>query len=229
MRNRDRNREIIVNFVVRNGKTMTDAIYHLTVIVLAALGAIRGYRLGVQGQIASVLGIAFGIVCAHIFYEPVYEWLVETFPERGSMLGGDLLQQMGAASIVFVAVFGILQCLSGILRSAMSVFDSGLLSSISGALFGVLKYVFFVSIGFNLIVDYNPYSTLLKYAMDGDGNVVELVMGLAPPALGVPGYEELAHRRRLEEAKGISGVINHEGNKIVNIETTYKIYHNPNA
>ncbi|MCM1153023.1 MAG: CvpA family protein [Muribaculum sp.] len=221
---------------------MTDAIYHLTVIVLAALGAIRGYHAGVKGQIASVLGMAFGIVCAHIFSDPVYAWLLETYADTASRLGGDLLLQMAAPSIVYVAVFCLLQSLSAILRSAMSVFESGLLSSLAGGLFGVLKYVFFVSIGFNLAVDYNPYSTLLKYAMDGDGNVVELVMDIAPDALGAPGYEELAHRRRLEEAKGISRVApggwcdedliygknvckcwdapNRHGPKIVNKETT---------
>lgn len=183
---------------------MSDAIYHLTVIVLAALGVIRGWRSGLEGEAASLLGMSFGIVCAHIFFDPVYAWIVERLPDIRLSLGGDYLLRLLSASIVYTLCFLLLESLSAILRSAMSVFPSGVLGSIAGSLICMAKYLFFVSICFNLIVDYNPYSSLLKFANDGDGNVVAVVMSVAPAALGVPGCDDLFHARRLEEAKKIS-------------------------
>lgn len=183
---------------------MSDAIYHLTVIVLAALGVVRGYRSGLSGQLAGITGICFGIVCAHLFFDPVYEWMTQYFPETRLRLGGDYLLRMLSASAVFLLIYSIIAMLGPVLKSAMSVFPSGLLGSVAGALLGLLKYMFFVSIFFNIIVDYNPYSSLLKFATDGDGNVVAGVMVLAPASFGVPGCDDLAHARRLEEAKRIS-------------------------
>lgn len=191
---------------------MTDAIYHLTIIVLAALGAVRGYHSGLHGQAASFLGLCFGIISAHLFFEPVYCWLSGILPEWRLRLGGDCLLQMLSASSVFCAVYLLLAALTFILRNIMSVFSMGIISSIFGAFLCMLKYLFFVSICFNLIVDYNPYSSLLKFATDGDGNVVAGVMSIAPVAFGVPDCDDLYHLRRLEEARKISRLKTENGN-----------------
>ncbi|MCM1378071.1 MAG: CvpA family protein [Clostridium sp.] len=185
---------------------MSDAIYHLTVIVLAALGVVRGFRSGFPSQFASTLGICFGIVCAHVFYEPIFGVVSPFFPQLYGRLGGDFFVALLSASLIFLVVFGIVQALSAVLRSAMSIFSFGMMGSICAALLCMGKYLFLLSIFFNLIVDYNPYSSLLKFATDNDGNVVAGVMAIAPAALGVPGCRELAHVRRLHEASLISGM-----------------------
>lgn len=183
---------------------MPDALYHLAVIALAALGILRGYRSGFTGQVAAVLGLSFGVVSAHVFAEPVEAWLWSVWPGAGQRLGGDILLAMTAASIVCCAIYGVLAILAPVLKSAMSVFSTGMLNSLLGSVFCAVRYLFFLSMAFNLLVDFNPDASLLKHATDHDGNVVEAVMTLAPAALGVPGVEELAHRRQLEEAKRIS-------------------------
>lgn len=183
---------------------MIDAIYHIFVIALAAVALVRGYRNGLSGQAASVMGMAFGIVCAHVFIEPVRAWVWETWPSLASRFAGDILADMLAASAVYVAVFALFLPLGKVMRSAFSLFSSGVLDSIFGAAFCMFKYLFFISMAFNLLVDVNPYSSLVKYAEDHDGNVVEETMKIAPAAFTVPGVDELAHRRRLEEAKLIS-------------------------
>lgn len=183
---------------------MSDALYHLAVIVLAALAVVRGYRSGLPGQIPGLLGLSFGIVCAHLFQPPAEEMVRSMFPSFEHRLGGDMFIQLFAASSVCIIVFLLFSALTAILKSAMSLFPSGVLGSIFGAVAAVVKYMFFLSIAFNLLADFNPYSSLVKFATDRDGNVVEVVMAIAPAPLGVPGVDELAYRRRLEEAKLIS-------------------------
>ena len=41
----------------------------------------------------------------------------------------------------------------------------------------------------------------MKYCNDGDGNVVELVMSVAPALFGTESPDELEHYHRLQKAK----------------------------
>ena len=50
----------------------------------------------------------------------------------------------------------------------------------------------------------------MKYASSDDGNVVEVVMMLAPGLLGCRSYEDLYHLLQLREAKKISCNISRE-------------------
>ena len=45
---------------------MHAAAFHIIVIAVAAVAVVRGWRRGLSGQAASVLGFAFGTVCAHV-------------------------------------------------------------------------------------------------------------------------------------------------------------------
>lgn len=181
-----------------------NALYHLLVIVVAAIGAIRGFRSGLSGQIAAVAGMAFGIVCAHLFATPVEEWLWGVFPEMEYRLGGKYFIGMLATALPFCGIFLLMLAFNGILRSAVSIFDAGMLDKLFGSAFAIFKYLFFLSILYNLMVDFNPRSSIVKYATDHDGNVVEAVMKVAPFSLGNPGVEKLAHDVQLEDAKKIS-------------------------
>lgn len=183
---------------------MTDAVYHLTAIVLATLGVVRGFRGGFTSQVPSVIGFAFGLVCARLFLPPVEECLWELLPEFRERLCGDMFVELLACSLVFVVVFSLLLSLSSLLRSALSLLDTGLLNSLAGAVVCMVKYLFFLSMFYNLLADFNPYSSLTKYASDNDGNVVQIVMYMAPGSFGVPGVRELCLRRKFDEAKYIS-------------------------
>lgn len=184
---------------------MHDVVYHLTVILVAALAVIRGYRKGFTGQISAAVGIAFGVVCARLFSLPVEEMLRDAFPALQSRFGSSFLYSMASAGGVFVLVALLMQMLTRLLNVALSIAGSGVFNSLLGAIFCMLRYMLFLSVAYNIMADWNPLeSKLLEHATDHDGNVVEAVMQLAPAALGVPGVEDLAHIVQLEEAKKIS-------------------------
>lgn len=183
---------------------MPDFVYHLIVIVVTALAVIRGYRKGLTEQVASVVALCFGLICGHLFEPPVEDLIRELYPELSCRLGGDCFLEMVSAGSVYVVTYLIIRLLLGVLNKVDAVFGRTIINSLAGALFCMFNYLFFLSIILNLTVDYYPGSALLKYGNDRDGNVVEIVVKIAPGLLGVPGVEELGHEVQLEEAKKIS-------------------------
>lgn len=183
---------------------MSDVIYHLLVILIAMLGAIHGYRQGLTGQVSGVLGLAFGMVGCRVLMPVAMPEVEGVFPDLCQRVGGPLLIEMLTAAMLYTGLYLLLSITTGILRKTMEFFSGGLLNSIIGGMFCVVKYMMFVSIAYNLLVDYNPGLRLLKYGTDRDGNVVEAVMLLAPAALGTHGVDDIAHIKQMEDARCIS-------------------------
>lgn len=198
---------------------MDNAFYQLMVIGVAILGVFRGYRKGFINQIPGVLGFAFGTVCCHVFTEQGEEVARALFPSIAGRLGADFIYSLLGSGVVYVAVFVAFSLLTRILRSAMQIFAGGLLNSLIGAAFCLVKYMLALSILFNIIVCFSPRSELMHSAMADDGNAVEVVMGIAPALLGCLSYEDLAHIVQLEDAKKISGNIRKPGNVIIKERT----------
>lgn len=183
---------------------MSEAIFHLIVIMVAAYALIRGFRQRFTGQLASLLGIAFGAVSARVFMIPVMAWLMEQFPGFRAQVGAPFIYSVFAVSIVYVASYLLFSLLSKILRSAMSVLNTGILDCIFGSFLSMTKYLLALSIAYNLMVCFNTSLPLVKYAEDSDGNVVEGVMLICPAFLGSYSVDYLAHLLQLQEAKKIS-------------------------
>lgn len=183
---------------------MIDAAYHIIVIAVALWGVVKGFRRGFTGQLPGVLGFSFGIVCARLF-SPEGEGVARSlFPwiegHAGSQFVYSVLSAVGIYIIVYVA-FGVL---TGVLRSAMQVFETGILDRLSGAVFTLLRYLMVLSIVYNLILCVDPDSSLMRQVRADDGNVVEGVVLMAPGLLGCLDCEDLSHILQLREARKIS-------------------------
>lgn len=183
---------------------MTETGYHLIVIVVAAFAVIKGFRTGFTGQISGILGFAFGAVCAHVFEPDAEEIYRSLFPGIRNAVGSAFIYSVMASVTVYCIVFLCFRLFTKVLRAAMQVFYVGMLDSIFGAAFSLLKYLLFISILFNLILCVNPNSSLLKATSSDDGNVVEAVVLLAPAVLGCGSALDLSHLIQLREAKKIS-------------------------
>lgn len=202
---------------MQSEKQMNDAFYHILVIVVAALAVVKGFRRGFTGQISGILGLAFGTVCAHVFDVQAEEVVRMLIPGLQGRPGSAFAYSVIAAALVYLAVYLAFRLLTGVLRSAMQVFCIGMLDSLLGAAFCLVKYMLFLSLAYNLVLCVNPRSPLLKYATADDGNVVEIVMSLAPEMLGCGSFEDLFHLLQLRDARKISNlssphfVINEDG------------------
>lgn len=183
---------------------MSEIGYHLIVIVVAAYAVIKGFRRGFTGQISGILGFAFGTVCAHVFEPEVEAFFRSLLPGLKHSIASAFTYTVLSAVTIYGIVYMAFMTFTKVLRSAMQVFYVGMLDSILGAVFSLLKYLLVLSIIYNLILCINPNSTLLRYATADDGNVVESVVALAPNLLGCGSAHDLAHLLQLREAKKIS-------------------------
>lgn len=183
---------------------MSEGVYPLVVILVGVIGTIRGFRIGFARQISNVLGIAFGIVCARIFYADASNCLHNTFPFLSEGLAAPFLTGLLAAGGIYTIIYYLFSIFTGILRSALQILSTGMLNSLAGSVLCLLKYLIFVSLAYNLIADLRPDCRMVHYAGHNDGNVVDAVMCLAPALLDFPGITELRHAIQLEEASKIS-------------------------
>lgn len=194
----------VEELILHTLSTMGDAIYHIIVIAVAGLAVIKGFRSGFTGQVSGILGFAFGTVCAHVFDAEAEALMRALLPGLQGTPGSSFIYSVTSAVVVYVAVYLLFRMFTKVLRSAMQVFYVGMLDSLLGAAFCLVKYMLVVSIVYNLILCVNPSSSLLRYASADDGNVVECVMLLAPGLLGCGSVEDLAHILQLKEARKIS-------------------------
>lgn len=179
-------------------------MYPLIIILVLALAVWRGWSRGLLHQLATLLGLAFGIVFVRIFGSDVSLWLQETCPQLGRGVFPEYTYSMVAAAIVFGVVYMLFSLLATVLNSALCIFRLGALNSIAGAAFSLMKWVVALSVILNLWLGLSPDSRLADYCDDGDGNVVELVMAVSPALFGTESPDDLEHRRQQEEAKTIS-------------------------
>lgn len=183
---------------------MSDLLYHILIIAVAFIALAKGFKSGFTGQISAILGFAFGIVCAHIFSTQGESFFRMILPGVKDCVGSSFIYSLLSAVSIYVIVFYLFKILTKVLRSAMEVFNVGMLDSILGAAFSLVKYLLVLSIFLNLLLCVSPNSGLMKYARADDGNIVEGVVLLAPALLGCFSAEDLSHILQLWEAKKIS-------------------------
>ncbi len=181
-----------------------NATYQLVALAVAAVSLMRGYRRGLTGQVPDVLGFAFGVVGAHVLCPSVGQWMAETFPFLTENMERLILCDLLSATAVYAGFFMTFRLLTGVLRSAMEVFDSGILDSILGSAFSLVKYMMPLSVVYNIMLCVNPASELMRCHDANDGNVASEVLSLAPALLGCGGADELSHEIQLREARKIS-------------------------
>lgn len=192
-------------------------MYHLLVIIVALLAIVRGYRRGLTGQVTSVLGLAFGVVCCHIFI-PGMTGFFDGWHMIGHFRdGGEYLTSNLSGAIIFFGVYFLFRSITGILRKAADQLGTSLLDSIIGAVFCLYNYLLMLSIAFNVAVGWNTESSLMHDGRSDDGNLVNIVLRIGPAALGSVTFGEFSHEMQLRDARKISCNLD-ASSDVVNIE-----------
>lgn len=179
-------------------------IYHLIALLVATLGIVKGYRKGFFRQVPELIGFCFGVVCARIFCEPVEEGIRQLLPSIGTRAECNYVYGILSRGIIYIFAYEIFSFCTGFLRLLFRRLDSGVLDSIAGSFFALVRYLLMLSIIYNFILCWSTDTELLLYAKSDDGNIAEEVMLVAPAILGGESVEDLAHTLQLEAAKCIS-------------------------
>lgn len=190
-------------------------VYLILVLTVGVVSLAKGFRTGITNQLASLLGFAFGAVGSRVLngeFVSSFGWVSGLTP--APELNHPAASLVCGATIYFV-VFSLFSILSGLLRGAMSVFETGMFNRLLGAFFCCLKNLLWLSIFFNLLLCFSPKSELLRFERANDGNLVSAVMEMTPAILGCVGGEDFAHINQLREAKKISCNFRRERNVIL--------------
>lgn len=193
---------------------MTNTVYLIAVLAVAFISVAVGFRRGITRQLASLLGLAFGAVASRIFtpeFTSSFSWTSDysQAPEFS-----DFTANLVCGVTIYTVVFCLFYIFSGILQSAVSLFQVGMFNRLLGAFFCLLKNMLWLSILFNLALCFSRQSELLRYERANDGNLMATVMSLTPGILGCYGAEDFAHYHQLREAKKISCNFNTQNNVI---------------
>lgn len=179
-------------------------MFPLLAIAVAIFAIIRGYRRGLTGQVTSVLGLAFGVICAHIFLEGGSDVVAMLIGRERLERSGRYLTENLSAAAVYATVYVVFRSVTGLVRAALKTLGSSLLNSLLGAAFCLYSYMLVLSMIFNVAVGWNPDSVLMHDGRSGDGNIVAVVLSISPAALGTVSFDEFAHEQQLRDARKIS-------------------------
>ncbi|MDE6679964.1 MAG: CvpA family protein [Muribaculaceae bacterium] len=181
-----------------------DVGYHILALLAGIQALVRGFRRGLTRQVCALLGLAFGVVCAHLFADEGQRLARLLFPGIESHYCSGFIYSLISAAGIYTCVFLCFRWLTRVLGRALEVIHTGIFNALLGSGFNFTKTLLMLSMAYNSVVCVNPSSKLMKYASASDGNVVEAVMRLAPALLGSMSLEDLEHLIKLHEARDIS-------------------------
>lgn len=179
-------------------------IYPLIAIIVMIMGLAKGFRRGFFRQLHFFIGFCFGVVCAHLFGDPVDEFIRDLIPSLSTKTECSYVCDSIGRGLIFLFAYEIFSIVTSFLKILFKGKQSGILGSMIGMVFCALRYMLILSILFNWLLCLHPKGELLKYAKSDDGNIIEGVMLVAPAILGGDSVEDLALSLQLEDAKKIS-------------------------
>ncbi len=183
---------------------MGEAIYHILVIAVALVAMLRGFKRGLMRQVSGILGFVFGVVAARSLGPDFGDWLMGWFPKFYDPVAKTFFFSTLSFGLIWCASVFLFSMLTKILNVVLGYLPVGIMNSIAGAVFTLLKYLMFLSLLFDLAICRPQLSPLMHCVRHDDGNLVDEVVRLAPAILGSMSADEYAHRVQLWEARDIS-------------------------
>lgn len=203
---------------------MGELVFHIVIIAVGAVSAVRGFNRGILRQIPSVLGLAFGIVAARLLSPDAEALLRGWLPGLGDSVTQCFVYPVLADTLLLGLGYGLVWSITHPLVRILQTLSPGIGGNIVGSAFALFCGLTWTSALLNVILALTMSGTLLKYSSQDDGNVVELVMLISPALTGCEDCQELSHRLQLEKAKTIS--LNHaDGGNVITMWDTRR--HSP--
>lgn len=183
---------------------MNEAFYHALVIAVALVGMFRGFRKGLTRQVSDVIGFVFGIVAARAVGPDLTVWLTSWMPQFYHPVAKTFFCEILAYGSIWGICLLLFSLLTSVIGVILGVLQVGLMNSLAGAAFSLLKYIMVISLLFDLAICRPVGSPLMHCAIHDDGNLVGSVISLAPALLGTMSAEDYLLHVQLWEARKIS-------------------------
>lgn len=193
---------------------MSVAIFQILTVVAAVFGIMRGFRKGIGRQVGSIAGMLSAIVADHAFHAPLSS-AFGFIGGDGSSLIDEFYRSVLISTLIFIIFYFAISFVTGLLGKLFSLMPSGILGSIAGSVWSLFKYMFMLSLCFNLYMGSTGNEALLKCGKDSDGNLAGGVLELAPALLECEDISSLCHRLQLRDAAKISINFNNSGGVMI--------------
>ncbi|MCU6768513.1 CvpA family protein [Barnesiella propionica] len=143
----------------------------LTIVVIAC---IQGYIKGILRQAGALGGFLLGIVCARLFGQNAMDFLghIVSLPSYAC--------KVLAYFIVFLLVYLACNFIIGLVRKVTHKIQLGWMDRIGGVVFGVVRYLFVLSLVLNLLALVDPRSHLLRKEICTESQYYKPVFNMAP-------------------------------------------------
>ena len=183
---------------------MGEAFYHTLVIAVGLVALVRGFRKGLTRQVSALLGFVFGAVAARTLGPGFEGWLMGWMPEFYHPVARSFFFSTLSYGLIWCGCVLLFSMFTRILNLVLGCIPVGIMNSICGAVFTLLKYLMFLSLLFDLAICRPFGSPLMHCAQHDDGNLVDGVIRLAPAVLGFMSAEDYILKVQLWEARSIS-------------------------
>lgn len=183
---------------------MSAWLLSLIAIATVALSLVTGFRRGFVRQLPRLAGLLFGMVCAHIFREPLQQHLMQIYPFEQGRAETEFIYSTLACALIFIIVYPVFTFATRVVFAVFKKGEHSIADSITGALLSLVIYMTFLSLAFNLIICMRPRSELSRSMQHSDANIISEVLRVAPALLGSQSPDELAHLQQLDDARRIS-------------------------
>ncbi|MDR7132682.1 membrane protein required for colicin V production [Algoriphagus sp. 4150] len=118
------------------------SIIDIIIVAILAMGAFEGFRTGFLLGVLGLFGFVIAIVLGIYFMSPMNDWLAENVTEFN--LGFPIFGFI----VIFILTLIIIRIVGWLLKQIMDMVLLGPLDATVGAIFGVVKAAFFISLFF---------------------------------------------------------------------------------
>lgn len=160
----------------------------IIILIFLLIGVIRGYLTGFVIQSLTLISIIAGIWLAvkynHLL-TPYIDKLFHVNEKTGAYL---------SVVIIFIAVILFSFLLGWLLTKVIDKTALGFINRVSGAIFGLLKFAFILSVLFLLIGKFDARGKLMKEQYKSESRLYEPVAKIAPFIFPKIQFEHLRHK-----------------------------------
>ncbi len=162
----------------------------IIIILVIAIGAIYGVIKGLICQLGSLCGFILGIILSRIFGEELSTTLISQFDMPQSV--SDAIAHM----LIFVAVYITCILVVKLIHKLVRWVAMGWIDRLAGMLFGAVKWLFALSLLFNLLLLVDLPGKLLSKEDLRSSKYYEFTLRFAPTAFSI------AQEKWFDETKG---------------------------
>lgn len=141
-------------------------VAEIILVILLLAGGYAGYRKGLLREVVALIALILGIIAGLVFLEQGKTLLSQFFADDSSVIS------VFSFLLIFICVVVLTTLLGKILKTTIDLTPIGLLDGIGGAILGVIKWMFFISvvlwlldiaeISINAIAE-SPWYSKIKY------------------------------------------------------------------